>query len=415
MTRTKTLSGTAIALILATGGAAWAEDVKINVWSWQAPMAESWDTIFAAYEAANPGIDVVFRGIPGTDYPTVLQTGLSGDGGPDLLMLHPYAAVAPYSRAGQLRAITSADVPELSNFLPEALAAAKIDDQLWGVPFAKQTVQVFYNKKIFSDLGLTPPAKFEDMATIAASVKGAGLIPYAVTGKDSWQLVNVFDGLVGPLYGGADFLNAALAGEKSFTDPAFVAALQAFDDLTPDFPRFVAGVSYTDAQTMFSSGQAAMYPGGAWELGGFRATDPNMDIGVFSVPMPGGGGAAPTWGYEDGAFAISAKAAHPDEALALLRWIATPEFGQVFTDTLAQASSVSGVTPADPVLGEMLANYAANPVPMVWVTDYFGVSAPAPYAALMNAAQSLLADATTPEEAAASIQASVDEWNALKK
>ncbi len=402
-------------LILATGGAAWAENVKINVWSWQAPMAESWDKIFAAYEAANPGIDVVFRGIPGTDYPTVLQTGLSGDGGPDLLMLHPYAAVAPYSRAGQLRAITSVDVPELSNFMPEAIAAARIDDQVWGVPFAKQTVQVFYNKKIFADLGLTLPAKFEDMATIAAAVKEAGLIPYAVTGKDSWQLVNVFDGLVGPLYGGADFLKAALAGEKSFTDPAFVAALQAFDDLTPDFPRFVAGVSYTDAQTMFSSGQAAMYPGGAWELGGFRATDPNMDIGVFSVPIPGGGGPAPTWGYEDGAFAISAKAAHPDEALALLRWIATPEFGQVFTDTLAQASSVNGVTPADPVLGEMLANYAANPVPMVWVTDYFGVSAPAPYAALMNAAQSLLADATTPAEAAASIQASVDEWNALKK
>ena len=378
-------------------------------------MSAQWDEIFAVYEAAHPGIDVVFRGVPGTDYPTVLQTGLSGDGGPDLLMLHPYASVAPYSRAGQLRAITSADVPELSNFLPEAIAAAEIDGQLWGVPFAKQTIQVYYNKAIFADLGLTPPAAFEDMAKIAAKVQEAGLIPYAVTGKDSWQLVNVFDALVGPLYGGRDFLNAALAGEKSFTDPAFVAALQAFDDLTPAFPRFVAGVSYSDSQTMFSSGQAAMYPGGAWELGGFRATDATLDIGVFSVPMPGGGGAAPTWGYEDGAFAISAKAAHPDEALALLRWIATPEFGQVFTDKLAQASSVNGVTPADPVLGEMLANYAANPVPMVWVTDYFGVSAPAPYAALMNAAQNLLADATTPEEAAASIQASVDEWNALKK
>lgn len=415
MTRTTGLSGTALALVLATGGAAWAQDVTLNVWSWQAPMAAQWDEIFAVYEAANPGIDVVFRGIPGTEYPTVLQTGLSGEGGPDLLMLHPYASVAPYARAGQLRAITEADVPELSNFLPEAIAAAVIDDQLWGVPFAKQTIQVYYNKTIFADLGLSPPATYEDLATIAATVQEAGLIPFAVTGKDSWQLVNVFDALVGPLYGGGDFLDAAIAGEKSFTDPGFVAALQAFDDMTPLFPRFVAGVSYTDSQTMFSSGQAAMYPGGAWELGGFRATDPNMDIGIFSVPMPGGGGPAPTWGYEDGAFAISASSPHPDEALALLRWIATPEFGQVFTDKLAQASSVNGVTPADPVLGEMLANYAANPVPMVWVTEYFGVSAPAPYAALMNAAQNLLADATTPEEAAASIQASVDEWNALQQ
>ena len=126
MTRMTGLSGTALALVLASGGAAWAQDVTLNVWSWQAPMSAQWDEIFAVYEAANPGVDVVFRGVPGTDYPTVLQTGLSGDGGPDLLMLHPYASVAPYARAGQLRAITPEDVPELSNFLPEAIAAAVI-------------------------------------------------------------------------------------------------------------------------------------------------------------------------------------------------------------------------------------------------------------------------------------------------
>jgi raffinose/stachyose/melibiose transport system substrate-binding protein len=116
--------------------------VTLNVWSWQVAQAPIYRQIFSLYENANPGIRVAFRGVISTEYPTVLKTGLSGPGGPDIAMLHPYKAIAPYVRAGQLAAIDDA-LPERHNFTEASLAAARLDGRLWGLPFARQTIQIY--------------------------------------------------------------------------------------------------------------------------------------------------------------------------------------------------------------------------------------------------------------------------------
>jgi raffinose/stachyose/melibiose transport system substrate-binding protein len=384
--------------------------VTLNVWSWQVAQAPIYRQIFSLYENANPGIRVAFRGVISTEYPTVLKTGLSGPGGPDIAMLHPYKAIAPYVRAGQLAAIDDA-LPERHNFTETSLAAARLDGRLWGLPFARQTIQIYYSRKLFARLGVTPPATAAAFPKLLDTIAAAGVTPLAVTGKDAWQLVNVFDALVGTVYGGRDFVTRILSGAASFTDPAMVRALEAFQGYAKYFPRFVSAVSMADSRAMFAAGRAAMFPGGSWELSGLQRAGMDGDIGVFSIPDHTGG-PAPTWGYEDGSLGVSAASPHPKEAMALLRWMATPEFGQAFTDQLKQPSSVNGVTPHDPVLAQMVTNFTANPVPMMWVTDYFGVSSPAPYAALMNEAQKLLAGATTAQQAAAAIAQSVVEWNA---
>jgi hypothetical protein len=55
----------------------------------------------------------------------------------------------------------------------------------------------------------------------------------------------------------------------------------------------------------------------------------------------------------------------------------------------------------------MIKKYQANPVPMYWVTDCFGVSSPAPYAALMNGAQELLLKTKSVAQVAKSIDSSL--------
>jgi raffinose/stachyose/melibiose transport system substrate-binding protein len=412
--RRRSLGLVALASLAAGRAGAQTPPVTLQVWSWQAPMAAIYRRIFEIYETANPGIRVEYRGFPGTEYPTVLKTGLSAPGGPDIVMLHPYRAIAPYTRAGQLQPLDEAAIPELANFSPASLAAARLDGKLWGVPFARQSVQVYYNRKIFADLGLAPPARQSDLTPLLEKIAAAGITPLAVTGKDAWQLVNVFDALFGPIYGGADFIARIKAGTAEFTDPAFVAALTAFAATVKYFPKFASAVSHADARALFATGKAAMFPGGSWELGVFQNSAVIGDVGVFSMPADGAG-PAPTWGYEDGSLAIAAQSAHKAEAMALLRWMGSPAFGQAFTDQLKQPSSMLGVVPTDKVLAQMVANLQANPVPMIWATDYFGVASPAPYAALMNGCQKLISGSTTPREAAASVAQSVVEWNALNK
>ena len=45
-------------------------------------------------------------------------------------------------------------------------------------------------------------------------------------------------------------------------------------ELKPYLPDNAAGVAYTDAQTLFTSGKAAMFPGGRFELGFFQKAEP---------------------------------------------------------------------------------------------------------------------------------------------
>ncbi len=384
-----------------------ANTVTVKVWSWQKPMTEDWQKIFSAYEAANPNVKVEFTGYASTDYPTVIKTGLSTSDGPDIVMLHPYKSIDQYVTAGQLSPLTTTQVPGLANsFGKDSLKASQYDGKQYGVPFALQTVQIYYNKDIFKKAGVSVPKTPAQFKAMLPKIKSAGFTPISITGKDAWQLVNVFDGIVGPNYGGRSWVEGARTGTSKASDAAFRKALTEFAGLEKFFPRFVTGVDYATSQTLFSSGQAAMYPGGAWELAGFQKANPNLKIGVFSVPSRGSK-VAPTWGYEDGSFGLSSKAANREEALKLMKWFTTKEFGQLFTNTLKQVSSVNGVKVSDPVLNEMIKNYQANPVPMYWVTDCFGVSSPAPYAALMNGVQELLLKTKSVAQVAKSIDSSL--------
>jgi raffinose/stachyose/melibiose transport system substrate-binding protein len=407
------LGAISVAISSLLSPAAAQERTELEVWSWQLDSADAYERVFAIYEAANPEIDVVFRGFPDSDYPTVLRSGLSGDQGPDLVFLHPYGSVAPYSRAGQLVPITPETVPELANFSPESLAAAQLDGQTWGVPFAQVFLQVFYDKALLESLGVAPPTRASEVEPFLEAILAKGVTPFAVSGIAGAMPVFYFDILTGSTYGGREFLEAAVAGEESFASPPMVAAFELYDRYEKYFPRFVSGVTVDDAGTLFLSGQAAMFPTGSWELEFLRRETPEVDYGVFTFPQDGAGGPPPVYGYEDGSIALSANSEHPEEALALLRWMGTVEFGQAYADELRQASSVIGVEPTDPLLAEMVRNYQANPVPVVWVTEYFGTSAPAPFTTLGVLASNLLVDATDPASAAAQLESDAREFEAL--
>ena len=410
---------TALSVVLAGGLAAAPalsqDKIKLEVWSWQVIYEDNYERIFEIFEKNHPNIEVDFRGFVNNEYPTILKTGLSGPGGPDLAMLHPYRAIAPYALAGQLTPIDQTQVPELANFTPEAIAAASLDDKIWGVPFATQALGVFYNADIFDKLGLKEPTKASEIAPMIQKIKDGGFIPYAVTGNAGWQLVNLFDILVGSTYGGKDFLTKAVSGETSFDSPSMVKAFEAYRALESDFPPFVSGVGHPDARALFVGGKAAMFPGGAWELALIRQNAPDMKLGFFSMPSDESGGPAPTPGYEDGSIGMSAATEHPAEALELLRWMGTPEFGNAFTEELRQLSSVKGVTPSDPVLAEIAANFAANPVPVVWVTEYFGTAAPAPFTTLGVLLANLMVNATDPAAAAKQLESDAREFAAQNK
>lgn len=388
--------------------------VKLSLWSWRVEDAKAYEKILAKFEEAHPNIDVEFKPFQATEYNNILATGLSGSAGPDVAQLRAYGLLQPLVEAGQLVPLDD-KVEALSGFDPKLLAGAKghADGRIYGVPFAYQTLQIFYNKKLFSDHDLQPPATWDDLIAAAEKLKAAGITPFAVAaGPDAtWTLPIVHEVFGNARYGSAAFRDALLSGEKTFTDPDFVASIKLLKDLQPYFPKDVVAVKVPDVQALFATGKVAMYPTGTFDLAPVLAANPSLELGVFQVPPPPGSPVTTpvTPGWADGSFGINAKSPHQAEALELVKWMASPEFGQLYASELKQLSAVPGVTPSDPLLAEMAENYATGGAPYTLLVD-FRYGQPNGDAVFRDEVQKMLAGQTDPKAVAEAVQKGVGQW-----
>ena len=184
------------------------EPVTLTMWSWRTEDIEKYNTIFDVYEAANPGVTVEFEAFLNTEYNQLLATGLEGSDGPDLAMVRAYGGVQALIEAGQLLAIDGA--VDTSSVEQSLLAAAtgRTDGNLYGVPFATQTLQVFYNKGIFDELGLSEPSTWDEFVALNEALNASDYTPMALGAKDSWMLP-IFHEIVGAARYGA--LSSAMA------------------------------------------------------------------------------------------------------------------------------------------------------------------------------------------------------------
>jgi raffinose/stachyose/melibiose transport system substrate-binding protein len=384
---------------------------KLTLWSWRTEDVASYNKILRSFTADNPGITVEFKAYKNTEYDTILQTGLTKAGGPDVATLRSYGKLQPVVESGSLLPLDGK--VDVNGFSPAVLDAArgKKDGKLYGVPAAVQTTQVFYNKKMFKANGISEPTSWAELIAAANKLKAKGTVPFATTGKDTWMLPMVQDIFGSARYGGAQFEKKVLSGQTTLTDPDYVASLQLIKDLQGYLPKDVAGVAYTDAQLLFINEKAAMFPGGSFELGFFTKQNPDLQIGTFDVPPPPGSvlSRPVTPGYADASFGVNAKSPHQKEALKLVRWMATKKFGQAYTDELKQISPVPGVTASDPVLAQMQRRYAEHPAPYLLLVD-FRYGQPTGTDLAGDGIQKMLLGRAQPVEVARSVQRGLSQW-----
>jgi hypothetical protein len=54
------------------------------------------------------------------------------------------------------------------------------------------TIGAYYNKDIFSELGLEPPKTWEEFENVIVTLKDNGVTPFVTAGQDSWPLDHYF-------------------------------------------------------------------------------------------------------------------------------------------------------------------------------------------------------------------------------
>jgi raffinose/stachyose/melibiose transport system substrate-binding protein len=383
--------------------------IHLTMASWRVEDADGYKKIIEDFEKKNPDIVIDFKPTKATEYDTTLDTALKGGDAADIIQLRPYRGAAKLADAGYLVPLDD-KIKGLSNITPGLVDAAKgSDGKIYGVPLSVNSVQIYYNKKIFQENNLSVPQTWDDLMKICQTLKAKGITPFALGGKDGW-ILSLTHGALGPdVYGGTQFVNDFLAGKAKFTDPKFVASIQRMKDLAQYFPDNFMGLTANDGMALFFSEKAAMYVGGSFDLQPIRTQNPNLQLGFFPVPPQSGGSpVVSTW--VDGSYGVNAKSPHVDAALKFLEYMTTKEFGQLFADTFGRVAAVQGVEPSDPIVKQMAETDSKYGTPYMMVIYMTGGDPTTTKKTFENELQGMYLNQESPQDVARKVQESADSW-----
>lgn len=322
--------------LVAYAGIASAEDVTLTIESWRNDDLAIWkDKIIPAFEAKNPGIKVVFSPSAPTEYNAALNAKLDSGSAGDLIACRPFDASLELYKKGQLADLTS--LPGMENFDSVAKSAWQTDDakSTFCVPMASVIHGFIYNKDAFDKLGIKVPTTTAEFYAALDKIKADGTyIPLAMGTKDLWEAATMGYQNIGPNYWkGEEGRLALIKGEQKLTDPQWVKPYEELAKWKPYLGDGFEAQSYPDSQNLFTLGRAAIYPAGSWEIGGFN-TQAQFKMGAFPPPVEKAGDPCYISDHTDIGMGENAKTAHKAEADKFLSWMASPEFADLYANSL---------------------------------------------------------------------------------
>ncbi len=390
----------------ATGGV----ETHVSLWSWRTDDKVAMGEIFGQFEKDNPGIKVDLNLIPDADYQNTLGVALRGGKGPDVAQLKAYGELQPLVDAGYLTRLNDL-VPELGELSSVALegAKAKKDGGYYGVPYSVVNMGVYYNTEVFEKNKVAIPKTYDEFVKACQTFKAAGVVPIAAGGANGtgWAL-EINTGVIGPSVYGPGFYKDMMSGSAKFTDPKWVQVLQTVKDLAPYYEDGFAGTDYTSAVQQFVTGKAAMFFGGSFENGSFKAQNKDLKFSMFPFPPKAAGQPAFTSSFSDGSYGVVSTTKQQDAAVKLVRFIGSKEFAQLFADKLGWPPARTGITPSDPVL-KVMTDMQKNSEPYITLVG-FRWQQPTASSILQTGIVDMVAGKKSPGDLAREMDTGVSTW-----
>lgn len=333
------LASAAFASLASTG--ALAQELTVWTMGGDQPGWVKWlDAISANYQKNNPGKTVKITYYDKAALLTSLRTALRAGAGPDIYYIEPDQIEFPDN--GFLKPLDT--VVDWSKIEPWAPAAWKRNGHTWGIPYSGYTNEIYYNKTLMKELGVTIPdngrVSQSDFLAILKKAKDAGMEPVALgTGDRPFTGAYLsFEPMLRKL--GPDDYRKLLDGKLSYADPRVVDVLK-FTRQIADMgalPKSVATMSLTDSYAYFFNKRSLLFPQGTWysqrafappERGGQPA---DFQLGIMTFPEMDGGACnnCKTLAISGG-YGISADTKKLDQAAAFLKEMSQPDMGELWT------------------------------------------------------------------------------------
>ena len=306
----------------------------------------------------------------------------------------------------------------------DGLASTTYEGKVYGLE-NKYTMYnlICYNTKLWKDAGLELPKTFEDLVAADAVFDAMGIDTISLGNTAKWFAVSYFTDSLYYNVCGEDWTSKAIQGDKSinWTDPKSVEALTKLQSMKDIFNADFNMTDDVAAASAYMQGKAACHVIGSWgipTLEGLSKDYPEVWENTRVAILPTANNSEEYLINASGAaVGVSSRLQEPGKEAELQAAI---EFVQyISSDNYAQYCAEHGST--TPV--KTTFDWSNKPQPYVDLAD---ILANAKHTGLnfndyitesvktviQNETQSLLAGATTPEAAAANIQAVQEQvWN----
>jgi multiple sugar transport system substrate-binding protein len=361
--------------ILAAGAARAAE---ISWWSHWAVEENKKTVLFEVkkkFEAKHPGntVNITFYEKKNM-WPTLRAAFTAGSGFPDVFYYDN--DVPEFVGTGWLADLTSGIRWE--NIEPYGRAFWTRPGQggkvgTWAIPVEAASDEIYLNKKLFKQLGITVPASYaftqDEFKDVVSKCAKAGYAAFATGAADrEWAAMYIPNALLLSKLGYDDFTKL-IKGELSWKDPRVVEVMKYYKELIDlgAYAKTLTSMTLADAHRYFHTEQkACMFPVGSWYTG--RAFVPpdkggqpkDFELGLLNYPtMKGGKGNGQKFLSVSGSLAVAAKSPNLKLALEVANAFADVQVGNMW---MAQTGIQTGIK-TDP---------AKIDSPIKWYFEEFG-------------------------------------------
>ncbi|MDX3055748.1 extracellular solute-binding protein [Streptomyces sp. NE06-03E] len=394
-----------------TGGSKSSGELSGTVTWWDTSNVGSEDKVFKkiaeGFEKKHPKVDVKYVSVPfGEAQNKFKNAAQAGSGAPDVIRSE-VAWTPEFADLGYLAPLDgTAALKDQDDFLKQAAASTKYKGKTYAVPQVIDSMGIFYNKKMFADAGVEPPAKIADLKTVAKKIKDkTGKTGLYLRGDDSYYFLSF-------LYGeGGDLVDA---GSKTVTvdNAEGVKAFGVVKDLVD------SGAAKTDAtdgwenmMSAFKNGDVAMMINGPWAvadtLTGKEFTD-KANLGISTVPAGSAAQGAPQGGHN---LAVYAGSKNLDASYAFVDYMTSVESQAQTAGELnllpTRTSAYSKKEAVDSEIVQFFKPVVESSVERPWIPETGSLFAP-----LNVEYTKVLTGQTTPEKAA---KATGDSYRKLLK
>lgn len=269
-----------------------AQPVTLTLWN----IATESDTFHTPYqnaiadfEKANPNVKIDWQTFENESYKTKIKAAVAANELPDIFFTWGGGFSKAFVDSGRVLAVDSA-YAKYQDALPKPmLGNLTYNGKIYGASYILNVSMLFYNKKMFADNGLQPPATYDDLKADCQKFLDKGVTPFGISAKDIWVLAQTHDQFVLKSVGAAALQSALTKdGKASYNSPAFLDASQKWVDLIKmgAYSKDAVALTNDEACQVFYDEKVPMFIMGSWMPGSIATKSKHPeDFDVVPVPV----------------------------------------------------------------------------------------------------------------------------------